>query len=155
VYENRVPLIFRVSHRRTGLKALELPVTKIARYDAERVRPREERRNGFPELSFRLLIYRTNEDGNNGYVQPEGIQPWATSKKSGPSPFEYFAYIRQMHFDAVLIFVSPYIHIAKAPRGTQFVDGCVQHSLINHIAILHKRGNALPRSSGSSPMGVA
>jgi len=52
-----------------GVRESCSPVTKIARDDAKRVLPRKERRNKFPESNFLLLIYCTDEDGNNGYIQ--------------------------------------------------------------------------------------
>lgn len=62
-----------VQYQKAGLNALELPVTKIARDDTKRVLPRKEWRNKFPESNFLFLIYCTDEDGNNGYIQPRGI----------------------------------------------------------------------------------
>jgi hypothetical protein len=87
VYENRVPLNPCVSHWEMGLKARELPVAKIARDDAKRVFPRKEWGNNFPEPNLRLTIYRTDEDGNNGYVQPGGILSlWPHPKSPVPHP---------------------------------------------------------------------
>lgn len=50
--------------------ALDSPMTKIARDNTKRVLHCEERRNNFAELGFHFAIYRTNKDGNDGYIQP-------------------------------------------------------------------------------------
>jgi len=55
------------------------PMTKITGNNAKCVLSREERCEELPELSFRLAIYCTNEDGNDGYIQPPGM----ISLKSG------------------------------------------------------------------------
>lgn len=46
------------------------PMAEITRDNAKCVLSREERRDDFPESSFRLTIYRTDEDGNDRYIQP-------------------------------------------------------------------------------------
>jgi len=45
-------------------------MAKIAGDDTKRVLPRKERRDDFPESSLRLAIYRTDEDRDDGYIQP-------------------------------------------------------------------------------------
>lgn len=118
-----------------GTKSLTSPVTKIARDNAERVLPREKRGNNFPELNFCFAIYRTDEDGNNGNIQPaEASQFQTTPLKLRSSPFKHLAHVGQMHLNAVLIFVGLYVHITKISRGTQFCDGCAQGSLITPAA---------------------
>ena len=69
------------------------------------------------------------------------------------SPFEHLTHVRQVHFDAVLVFVSLYIHVAELPCGTQFGDGC--GIPLGYIAKRWEKRGLLFRSSGRSPIGVA
>lgn len=46
-------------------------MTKITGDNAKRVLSREERRDNLPKSGFGLVIYRTDENRNNGYVQPD------------------------------------------------------------------------------------
>ena len=73
MYENRVPLVRTVLV--TGKQddvTPHSPMTKVAGNNAKRVLSREEWCEELPELSFRLAIYSTNEDRNDGYIQPAG-----------------------------------------------------------------------------------
>ena len=47
-------------------------MTKIAGNNAKRVISRKEWCKELPELGFRLAIYCTNENRNDGYIQPTG-----------------------------------------------------------------------------------
>jgi len=81
-------------------------MAKIARDNAKCVLSREERRDDFPKSSFRLTIYRTDKDGNDRYVQPTRMVNLETHLGIASSPFEYLTHVRQVHFNAVLIFVG-------------------------------------------------
>ena len=71
MYENRVPLIRTVLVTgKQGIESPHLPMTEIAGNNAKRVLSREKWRDKLPELSFRLAIYCTNKDRNDGYIQP-------------------------------------------------------------------------------------
>jgi len=90
-------------------------------------------RNGAMTFPNRASVSRSIAPTRIGTMDISSLLGRSTSNLDlgiASSPFKYLAYVRQVHFNAVLIFVGLYIHVAKIPRRTQFGDGCVPYSLI-------------------------
>ena len=118
MYEKRDPLSNKTTpHSALGTdfnRALHLPVTEIARDNAEGVLLSQVRRKQLPVYLLRVLVDCTYKYGNYLYVIPDKKASMNRSKYTpGTLLLKHFSNVRQMHFDAVLVTVGRVVHVPE------------------------------------------